>query len=194
MDYAAIIKERVTTPELFSFYGFERDRTKKVRCMFHNDDHPSMKVYDGAGGYYCFSCNAHGDVIDFVKEYFNISFREAISKINNDFRLGLPINEPLDNEKRIEIERATAQRCIEREAMKRKREELYKSYDESANEWLRLSRQKEEYAPSSTSEPLNDLFIEAMIGISLAEERMEDARTKIYLFEHSTTLLEGGSK
>lgn len=67
MDYAAIIKERVSTPELFSFYGFKRNRGGFINCPFHEEKTGSMKVYDGTGGYHCFGgCGAHNP-----QDYFN---------------------------------------------------------------------------------------------------------------------------
>ena len=43
-------------------------------CPFHNDSHPSMMVSKSRQTYHCFVCGAHGDVIDFIKEYKNVSF------------------------------------------------------------------------------------------------------------------------
>lgn len=39
----------------------------------------------------CFSCNRTGDLISFVEQLFNISFKEAMEKINQDFNLKLKI-------------------------------------------------------------------------------------------------------
>lgn len=47
-------------------------------CPFHNDSHPSMMVSKSRQTYHCFVCGAHGDVIDFIKEYKNVSFVEAL--------------------------------------------------------------------------------------------------------------------
>ena len=37
------------------------------RCPFHKDEHPSLCVYPETRSFYCFGCNAGGDVIDFVR-------------------------------------------------------------------------------------------------------------------------------
>ena len=47
-------------------------------CPFHNDSHPSMMVSKSRQTYHCFVCGKHGDVIDFIKEYKNVSFVEAL--------------------------------------------------------------------------------------------------------------------
>lgn len=51
-------------------------------CPFHDDKDPSMKVDDR---YYCFGCQATGDVIDFVSKVYGISVKEAASKLAADF-------------------------------------------------------------------------------------------------------------
>lgn len=47
-------------------------------CPFHNDKHPSMMVSKTRQTYHCFVCGAHGDVIDFVQKYNDISFAAAL--------------------------------------------------------------------------------------------------------------------
>ena len=183
MDYARIIKERITTPELFSRYGFQRDRNGNIHCMFHSDKHASMKVYDGDRGYHCFSCKATGDVIDFVRNYFKIPFREALSKINSDFLLGLPIDDPIDSETRKKIYREIEERKAKHMMLKAEHEALQKAYDEAFDNFVRLERQRFEYAPKSHLEPFHDLFVEAVTKIDFVKQELEDAHTRLYMFE-----------
>lgn len=53
--------------------------SKKILCLFHTDKSPSMHVYPTS--YHCFSCGAHGDVIDFVQKVYGISFIEAVKRL-----------------------------------------------------------------------------------------------------------------
>lgn len=46
-----------------------------------------------------FGCGAHGDIINFVQDYFNIGFREALEKINIDFNLGIENSFKIDSRK-----------------------------------------------------------------------------------------------
>lgn len=48
-------------------------------CPFHKDKHPSL--YCKNNFYYCFSCGATGDVIDFVMKTQNLSFVAAVRKL-----------------------------------------------------------------------------------------------------------------
>lgn len=47
----------------------------KCRCPFHDDTHPSL-TFKG-GGYRCFACGAHGDVISLTRQLLNLGFVEA---------------------------------------------------------------------------------------------------------------------
>lgn len=95
VDLAAAIKDRLTAPEVFAFYGFQPDRSGFLRCPFHQGDrHGSLKVYEGDRGWHCFCCGRGGSVIDFVMELFGLSFHEACRKLNEDFRLGLTDQRP----------------------------------------------------------------------------------------------------
>lgn len=185
MDYAAMIKDRVSTPELFEFYGFHRDRSGFICCPFHEEKTGSMKVYDGAGGYHCFGgCGAHGDIITFVQNYFRIPFKEALSKINDDFYLGLPINSQIDEEQRRQLRREEDERRRQRETVRKERERLYKAYDDALAEWIRLDRQRTEYAPTEPSEAFDDRYVEALHKIENAGYALDCAEIALYKFKH----------
>ncbi len=51
----------------------------KGLCPFHNEKTPSFSVDDEKGNYHCFGCGAHGDIISFIMEMQNISFKDALS-------------------------------------------------------------------------------------------------------------------
>ena len=95
MDMAAEIKRLLPARQVAEFYGFQPDRSSFIKCPFHTGDHTaSLKLYDGEGGFHCFGCGAHGSVIDFVMRLFDLNFRQAVLRINSDFRLGLTSSKP----------------------------------------------------------------------------------------------------
>ena len=51
-----------------------------------------------------------GDLIQFVQYYFNLDFKEAMEKINQDFNLNIDSNTKIDYKKIQEIERKRKQR------------------------------------------------------------------------------------
>ena len=89
--YAEQVKERLDTREVLSHYGVTPNKKGFVCCPFHNEKTPSMKVYKDKGGFHCFGCGAHGSVIDFVMMFFNLTFKDAVEKLSDDFFLGLPL-------------------------------------------------------------------------------------------------------
>jgi hypothetical protein len=50
----------------------------KGLCPFHPDKHPSLVVYPDDGGWHCFGCGAHGDVITWAIFVNRMDFREAV--------------------------------------------------------------------------------------------------------------------
>ena len=183
MDFANEIRNRLDTQEVFTYYGLQPNRSGFVCCFSHNERTPSMKVYKGNGGYHCFGCGAHGSIIDFVMQYFGLNFKDAISKINADFSLGLPIGEKIDRRKQLEMNRQAFIRKREMNAQKQKEQELDKTYWTAFEEWKRLDYNKRNYAPKTLSEPLHPLFVEAMQNISSAEYRLECAEIERYEYD-----------
>ena len=48
-------------------------------CPFHDDTNPSMSVSQDKQIYKCFSCGASGNVFNFVMDYENVDFKEALN-------------------------------------------------------------------------------------------------------------------
>ncbi len=69
-------------------------------CPFHDDHSPSMSVSREKQMYKCFSCGAGGNVINFVMDFENISFLEAVYKLAN--RAGIILDNKVYQRKNIE--------------------------------------------------------------------------------------------
>ncbi len=67
-------------------------------CPFHSDTKPSLKINNGKKLYKCFACNASGDHINFVKEYQNLEFIEALKETAKI--CGIPTDELDKNKKK----------------------------------------------------------------------------------------------
>lgn len=59
-------------------------------CPFHNEKTPSFSVTPSKQMYYCFGCGAGGNVFNFVMEYENYSFGEALSHLAERAGVALP--------------------------------------------------------------------------------------------------------
>ena len=46
-------------------------------CPFHNDKIPSFFIFPD-GHFKCFSCQAYGDAIDFVRKFYDCDFKQAL--------------------------------------------------------------------------------------------------------------------
>lgn len=102
MKFFDEVKSLLTMDAVARHYGYAPNRAGMIRCPFHNDKNPSMRLYDR--NFHCFGCGAHGDVIDFVSRVFGLSALEAARMLNKDFSLGLS-GEPPDLNKQRERQR-----------------------------------------------------------------------------------------
>lgn len=110
------IKGAVSVPEAAQQYGVKTRNNGMCRCLFHDDRHPSMKLY--RDNYFCFACGAHGDVIDLVGRIYGLSAMQAAEKLIRDFGLDIPIGQnlsPPEKEKR----RAIANEALRKEKIHR---------------------------------------------------------------------------
>lgn len=148
-----LIKSRLSCRELLEMNGYSISRNNKCRCAFHDDTKPSMQVYED--GYHCFSCGAHGDIIDLAAQLYGVDIREAI-RIAAELAGIAVVSDTKEYAERARTARMKAkQRDTTIEALKR-------SYDKLLAEFVRLERNKTEYAPRSPDEPLHPLFREAL--------------------------------
>lgn len=94
----------MSVPEAARYYGIETKGNGMCKCLFHNDSHPSMKLYHD--NYHCFACGAHGDVIDLVGKVNHMTAQQAAERLIGDFALDIPIGKklsPTEKAKRIAI-------------------------------------------------------------------------------------------
>lgn len=76
-------------------------------CPFHKEKSPSFTINDEKGFYHCFGCGAHGDVINYIKEYEHLGYREAIEKLAGI--AGIAVPQPT----RAEVERFDREQSLQ---------------------------------------------------------------------------------
>lgn len=81
-DIKEEIKRRADIVEIVSRYvSLQRAGSRmRARCPFHAETEPSFYV-DPAGSYYCFGCQAGGDVFSFMMQIEGLSFPEAAERL-----------------------------------------------------------------------------------------------------------------
>ena len=117
MNYADEIKSRLTMQQVLDYYGIERNRANRIRCVLHNGQDFNCGIKDHY--IHCFVCGQSADVIKFVQVYFCLDFQSAISKLNDDFKLGLPIGKKIDRRTQLEMNKAAFERKRKAEQQKK---------------------------------------------------------------------------
>ena len=97
------IKQKLPIRKVLHHYNLTPDKNNMLRCPFHNDKTPSMKIYPETNTWTCFSSNCTagtGDQIEFIQKMENLNtstssaqakhqaILKAHSLINNGFETG----------------------------------------------------------------------------------------------------------
>ena len=83
-DIVEQIKDRLDIVEFIRQYvpGLKRaGKTYKACCPFHHEKTPSFTCSSEKGLFYCFGCQAGGDIFAFLMKMENLSFKEAVEKL-----------------------------------------------------------------------------------------------------------------
>lgn len=145
-DIFKLVKANITTRQAAEYYGLNVQRNSMTLCPFHNDHDPSLKVDTR---FYCFGCQAKGDVIDFVSRLFGLSLIQAAQKLVADF--GLDPNTPQSAAAVPVHPIVVQQRQLVLECTK-----TLTDYERLLNHW------KAAYAPADMNAPWDERFAQAL--------------------------------
>lgn len=168
------IKDRLTMLEVLERYGYDPNKKGFMCCPFHNEKTPSMKIFEK--DYHCFGCGEHGDVITFVQKLFNLSFQEALKKIDVDFVLNLYSDKTFEELRKSHYQ--TKQLQAKREREKAEREQSNMEYWAAFDEWKRLEDNKQKFAPKTPDEEWHPLFVEALQKLAYQEYLLDMAEIR----------------
>ena len=151
------IKEQVTARDAALRYGLQINRNSMARCPFHDDHTPSMKIDQR---FFCFGCQASGDVITLTARLFNLSNIDAAKKLIEDF--SLPIQTDHTPTEKVSL-LAVPLRPPDLETQYRKTLarafSVYHSYHGLLEQWI------SQYAPRHPSEIPDARYTEAIQNI-----------------------------
>ncbi len=92
-----VVSSRVTLKKAGTSY--------KACCPFHNENTPSFVVNAQKNFYHCFGCGVNGNAINFLRDYENLSFNEAVEELAKLAGVEVPRDERVkqiyDNQKKI---------------------------------------------------------------------------------------------
>ena len=145
------VREQIALPDAAQLYGIS-SRNGNIRCIFHADSNPSMKLY--TDHFHCFGCGAHGDVTDFTAQLFGLSKLEAAQKLCSDFGISEYTNSP------------SPTRC---KRLLTERERIQLAFDVLTDYIVMLKNFRTVYAPLDESESLDPRFAESLQQLDYAE-------------------------
>lgn len=139
-----VVKAAVPMRAAADRYGLEVNFAEMVRCPFHEDHTPSMKLYEDH--FYCFGCGKHGDMISLVTELFAIPPYDAACKLADNFGVDTDaeiVHQPAREE--LKIFREDQLRC----------QRVLCTYLRLLTDW------KTQYAPTDPDAEPDDRYVEA---------------------------------
>ena len=138
-EICEIIRQSVPMNVALEYYGIAVNRAGFISCPFHSEKTASFKVYNSS--FYCYGCGEGGDLVTFVRKYFNLDFKAAVVRINIDFGLNLPLNERPSREDEERIRKANEERR-RRKAEEEKINETRRRYiDMHCELWIKQKTQ-----------------------------------------------------
>lgn len=135
MDVFAELRNRLSMEETAQRYGFEPDKHRRILCPFHADHSPSLQLYSGGRGWWCFVCGEGGSVIDFAARLFHLPPLEAAKKLDTDFGLGLFSNSRKPS--RLQLQRERHERLRKKLCADREEKELLARIERRRELWLK---------------------------------------------------------
>lgn len=112
------VKEAASIVEVVSAYTDLRQRGKDWwgNCPFHDENTPSFKVNPVDNLYYCFGCQAKGDVLTIVQEKEGLGFPEALESLADRFGVELERDEEDPKAEEARRKKARLYELLERTA------------------------------------------------------------------------------
>lgn len=139
------VKSMVAPRMAAEHFGLSVSRNGMVCCPFHDDRHPSMKLYEDH--YHCFGCQANGDVIAFTSKLFGITPLEAAQKLAADFGIREDRPSVLAKLKMYTPQAENEKLCFW----------VLSEYLHILQDW------KKRYAPQTSEEEPDDRFVETVL-------------------------------
>lgn len=87
------VKNSLDIVQVVYKYGFKPNKSGFIYCPFHDERTPSLKLYTSTNSYYCFGCNASGDIISFVSALYREQPLQTVKRLISDFGLAISIDE-----------------------------------------------------------------------------------------------------
>ena len=148
MSVFADVKIQLDLTDVAQYYGIELNRGSFTNCLYHDDETPSMKIYEDH--FHCYGCGKHGDMITLIGRLFSISPFQAAQKIAQDFNIT-----PGKNYAGINKIKPAIYTYKEQETM------IFNILNKYC--WF-LEECREKYKPNNPCDELHPLFVESLLN------------------------------
>lgn len=154
---ADLIKAELTMADILTAYGFDGNaRHRRIPCPIHNGTDKNFSFTDF--GWQCFTCGAHGGLVNFVEQYLECRFEDALADINRKFRLwGQDIDKPLT----YSDVRKRQKKIKERNIQKALKDHRVQEWETARLEIARLDANKIRFAPKTPEDGYDERYVEA---------------------------------
>lgn len=156
-----LILSKLTMEQVLQFYAPRKTHHHRCGCPLHNGKDDNFVIYHDS--FYCWVCGAGGDFIKFVSTLFNISYPEAMKRIDADFALGVyekpTLTQFRKNKKQIQEYQKR------NEEKQRQREERFEAYLFYLRNYSKYKEWIEKYEPKEDDQELHPNFAEAIKGL-----------------------------
>lgn len=162
------IKDRVSIQDVLEHLGVVV-KGHTALCPLHPDRTPSLSFKDNL--WYCFVCSIGGDVITLVEKTQNLSFKDALHWINEEFSLGLTNRKPKRN---YYLEAINENYLI-------LKEQLHKEFSSLCNRYYGLmeSFQTQFWEWTAGDYTFLETYHDRLDNIEISLKELEDARTNL---------------
>ena len=185
-DFAAVVGEHVALRRV--------GNRMQGLCPFHAEKTPSFSVNPAEGLYYCFGCQASGDVITFVRETQHVDFVGAVEWLAG--RAGITLHYDDSRTSRDQQRRAALLEVMERavtwyherlltapDAGAARRYLRERGYDGESVRSFRLGWAPDEWdALSRSLRVSDDVLVETGLGLINSRRRQQDSFRKRVMF------------
>ena len=182
-DQIDLIKKAVSAVDVCNMRGIRLNRAGFARCPFHSEKTASFKAYPGSRGFHCFGCGKSGDVIRLVMDLDNISFQAACERLNDDFKLGLPLGREISEQEKIMRNKASWERQKRERELDKKRQALVDEQNEAIEVEKAIRILLQYGAPDDPDGDWSEMFCEALKMKAEAFNRTDEAYEAIDKFD-----------
>lgn len=81
-NHNSLTAEDIAKAKAYPIEQLVEIRRKTTRCLWHDDNNPSMHYYEKTNTLYCFVCQKSADTIEVVCKLDDCSFVDAVRKLN----------------------------------------------------------------------------------------------------------------